>query len=74
LILLKDNDIGNKNVIYSWINVPNNHKIDTLLSLLSGVIKICDTTSGYLNGKGKVKEFLHDFPHSFPNINVILIK
>lgn len=74
MILLKDNDIGNKNIIYSWINVSNNHTIDKLLSLLSNVIKICDTISGYLNGKEKVKYFLHDFHHSFPNINMKLIK
>jgi hypothetical protein len=54
--------------------VPNNHTIDKLLSLLSNVIKICDTVSGYPNGKEKVKEFLHDFRNSFPNINMKFIK
>ena len=52
--------------------MPNSHTIDKLLSLSSVVIKICDTIYGYLYGKEKVKEFLHDLHHSFLNINMKL--
>ena len=73
MILIKDDNTKEDNLLYKWINASNNHTPESILSLLSDDISIYDTIYGILNGKENVKEFLYDLFHAFPNIHMKLI-
>jgi steroid delta-isomerase-like uncharacterized protein len=72
VILIKDDDTKEDNMLYKWVNALNNHMIDDILSFLSDDIGAYDTIYGYLDGKENV-EFLHSLFHAFPNLYIELI-
>ena len=51
MILFKDDNTKENNLLYKWINASNNHTSDSILSLLSDDISIYDTICGYLNAE-----------------------